>query len=135
MIGRLRKNKTLWPLYLCFALWINAVFFEGLFYWEGIQSNPATVFAFGLLSCYLLAIWINADSKRNSKMHRPSDYGFFVYYGLPVYLPYYLWRTRGTRGIGIFVICVLAVASLGSLIKLAIYHLELMHLLPVYNPA
>lgn len=51
--------------------------------------------AFGLLT----AMWIEADSRGNPKVYRTYEFGFLLYLIWPVYLPYYLVRTRGAAGL------------------------------------
>jgi hypothetical protein len=52
------------------------------------------------LSFYVLTVmWIEADSRSKLAIYRPYDFGFLIYLILPVYLPYYLVRTRGAKGL------------------------------------
>ena len=76
--------------------------FDGLFYPRGLPSTPATAALAGVLSPFLLVLWIEADRKDHPQVVRSFDYGFLVLIFLLPYLPYYLWRTRGAAGLFMF---------------------------------
>ena len=69
-----------------------------LYHRDGIGAERLTL-AWTLTFSLLVALWIEADSRRFTNVYRPYEYGFLVYLMWPVYLPYYLVRTRGARGI------------------------------------
>ena len=46
----------------------------------------------------LLAIWVRMD-RRRGKVSLPFEFDAFVFFGWPVVVPYYLYRTRGGRGV------------------------------------
>lgn len=50
----------------------------------------------------LVAMWIEADSRGHPEVYRPYDFGFLIYAMWPLYLPYYLMRTRGCWGLAWF---------------------------------
>jgi hypothetical protein len=52
----------------------------------------------GLIFPILLAWWVVNDSRDKPYIYKPFSFGFLVLYSLPVYLPYYLFRTRGAAG-------------------------------------
>ena len=47
---------------------------------------------------FLIAWWVKDDMSRK-RFYGPYDFPAFVYFGLPVVLPYYLIKTRGWKGI------------------------------------
>ncbi len=78
---------------------IDAVY-ESLYYLRGQPSGSAAGVV--MLSTILLTMWADADSKEHAdRIYRPYDFGFLVLLFLWLYLPYYLWRTRGGRGLAI----------------------------------
>lgn len=81
--------------------------YEAVFFWSG--EVPASAFSrcWSFLFSILLALWIDEDSRGRTQIYRPFDFPFLVYFISIFYAPYYLWRTRGTKG---------AVASLGLVI-------------------
>lgn len=89
------QNYYLWAfMLLCI---IDAVY-ESLYYLHGQPSGSAAGVV--MLSTILLTMWADADSKEQSgRIYRPYDFGFLVLLFLWLYLPYYLWRTRGGRGL------------------------------------
>ena len=46
----------------------------------------------------LLAVWVRMDRRRRN-MSLPFEFDAFVFFGWPVAVPYYLYRTRGKRGV------------------------------------
>lgn len=46
----------------------------------------------------LLAVWVRMDRRRRN-VSFPFEFDAFVFFGWPVALPYYLYRTRGKRGL------------------------------------
>jgi len=46
----------------------------------------------------LLAVWVRMDRRRRN-LSLPFEFDAFVFFGWPVALPYYLYRTRGRRGL------------------------------------
>ena len=54
------------------------------------------------------------DSKSYPAIYKPFEFGFLVYIIYPLYLPYYLWRTRRFVGL-LFFIAFVVLFCLGSL--------------------
>lgn len=81
---------------------------------------PASSTAAGVLSVFLLVLWLDADSKGRPQVVRCFDYGFLVVMFWLPYLPYYLWRTRGAAGLFMYA-GFLGVLSMGFLVQLLIY--------------
>jgi len=46
----------------------------------------------------LLSIWVRRD-RRHRNLSLPFEFDAFVFFGWPVVVPYYLYRTRGKRGL------------------------------------
>jgi hypothetical protein len=92
-------NRKKWLIISLISISTISALFEGLFYLRGLPSTPATATLAGVLSPFLLVLWIDADDKDHRQVGRPFDYGFLVLMFLVPYLPYYLWRTRGAAGL------------------------------------
>jgi hypothetical protein len=69
-----------------------------LYHRHGVEAERLSL-AWAIIFSLLVAMWIDADSRGNSKVYRPYDFGFLMYLVWPLYLPYYLIRTRGTWGV------------------------------------
>jgi hypothetical protein len=67
-----------------------------------------------------LAWWVSADSRNHPAIYRPFEFGWLVLYALPIYLPYYLVRTRGLAGVGLL-LGFIALYCLGTLMQLALW--------------
>lgn len=46
---------------------------------------------------FLLALWVRVD-RRSQNYDVPFEYDAFVFFAWPFVMPYYLYRTRGTKG-------------------------------------
>lgn len=91
-----------------------------LFYLGGDTSEEFER-VWGYIFPLLLAFWVEADSKGRPEVYRPSfDMGLFIYLIWIVYLPFYLLRTRGTRG-WLWIAGLLSLAFLGMILQWAIY--------------
>lgn len=59
----------------------------------------------------ILVLWAAEDSQRYPTIYRPFDWKFFAFIFWIPYMPYYLWKTRGMRGValafGLFFLAVL----------------------------
>ena len=72
------------------------------------------------VSVILVGMWVDADSRGRPNIYRPYEYGWLVYvYWIP-YIPYYLWRTRGAKGLLLFVV-LLAVLFSAEIVQWLIY--------------
>jgi len=88
-------------------------------YWFQTELPPITPSLVNLLYFFLLVFWIDIDSRGRPEIIRPFEYSFLVYIFLLPYLPYYLWRTRGSLGL-IMLIGFLVLPILGGLAQLGI---------------
>ena len=66
---------------------------------HGYATRPeTTAFLWSLEFQLLLAMWVRIDRRRR-KMTLPFEFDAFVFFGWPLVIPYYLYRTRGGRGL------------------------------------
>ena len=113
-------QRKKWLIVLLVGVSIISALFDGLFYLRGVLSPPDTATLASTLSVFLLALWIDVDSKDHPQIGRPFDFGFFLLIFWLPYLPYYLWRTRGPVGLFMFAGFV-GMLSMGLLVQLMIY--------------
>ena len=73
--------------------------YEALFYWYGAEPAGPVVILWPIAFVVLLVLWVDQDSKQHSEVYRPFEFGFLVFVFWIPYLPYYLVRTRGAKGI------------------------------------
>lgn len=93
--------------------------YDAIAYWHDAEPTSVVATAWPIAFMVLLALWIVEDSKAFPTIQRPFEYEFLVFMLALLYLPYYLWRTRGMYGLlwlGGFV----ALYSLGYLAQLVI---------------
>ena len=66
---------------------------------HGYATRPeATALLWSFEFQILLAIWVRMDRRRRN-VSLPFEFDAFVFFGWPVVVPYYLYRTRGWRGL------------------------------------
>jgi hypothetical protein len=112
------------PSALPWAAAVGSIFValhDAAFYWRDAEpaSNISTVWPYAFL--LLLVMCVDRDSRTQPAISRPSlDFGLLVFlYWIP-YLPYYMWRTRGVKGIAL----VLAFAVFGLLSELLMWGID-----------
>ena len=113
-------HRKKWLIALLISVSIISALFDGLFSIRGLSSPSATGDLAGILSVFLLALWIDIDSKDHQQVGRSFDFGFLVLIFWLPYLPYYLWRTRGPVGLLMFAGFV-GLWSMSFLVQLMIY--------------
>ena len=66
---------------------------------HGYSGSPeSTSSLWGFEFQTLLSIWVRLD-RRHRDLGLPFEFDAFVFFGWPVVVPYYLYRTRGKRGL------------------------------------
>jgi hypothetical protein len=65
---------------------------------HGYATPGASALLWPLEFQALLAIWVRIDRRRRN-VSLPFEFDAFVFFGWPVVVPYYLYRTRGSRGL------------------------------------
>ena len=84
------------------ALSLLTAVYGGLSSWYDVGASEPLLSLSTFISAILVAMWVDADSRGRSDVYRPYEHGWLVYvYWIP-YVPYYLWRTRGAKGILLF---------------------------------
>ena len=98
-------SKLLIPLFLLTA--ISAV---GLFLlaFRGRHASDSTLLLATLGFRLMVGYWVIVDA-RAQRYHPSFDFGAFLFFAWPLVLPYYLYRTRGARGL-LFGAAILALA-------------------------
>lgn len=99
------------PLICFFILSLAIAVHASLCYWRGEQDHRGVEMLLGAAQIICLVLWAKADSKQHQEVWRPFDYGLLVLLFWIPYLPYYLWRTRGAKGLAIFAGFVLLMCS------------------------
>lgn len=66
---------------------------------KGLEIRRGALSLWGLLFALLVAMWVEADSRGRDAVYRPFEFGWLIFVTGLLYLPYYLWRTRGAMGI------------------------------------
>lgn len=102
------------------ALALLAASYEAIAYWHGGEGSERLVGVVGFAYVLLLALWIEEDSKGRPQIYRPFEHGQLAFLLWIPYLPYYLWRTRGARGM-VMLCGFVALLLAGWLAQWAIY--------------
>lgn len=115
--------KPLSAVHVLIALTVVAACVAGLdtaLFMAGSEASRGTYSLWGLVFSLLVATWVDADSRGREVIYRPFEFGWLVFVTSLLYLPYYLWRTRGFMGIALLV-WFLVLYTLGFLLKLALW--------------
>jgi hypothetical protein len=94
--------------------------YEAVLYCLDRDVGPHFAAIWGVVFWFLLAMWIEADSRGRKNIYRPFELGYFAFLFVVPYTPYYLVRTRRLLGI-LWLVAVVALFYLGYLLKWAIY--------------
>ncbi len=88
-------SKSLVPLVA-----LTAVYAVGLsvFVVHGLNAPDATQLLWGFEFRLILALWVRADRLFRG-FSVPFEFDAFVFFAWPVVVPYYLYRSRGGRGL------------------------------------
>jgi len=70
---------------------------SGLLLARGKVSSHESQLAYNFVICVVFAYWLERDT-RQTRVMRVWDRAWFFAIGWPVVVPYYLVKTRGTRG-------------------------------------
>ncbi len=109
------------PILLCLiALSLFVAMVEAAAYWWGFLVADDALSLWGLVFPILLAWWVVTDSRDKPYIYKPFSFGFLVLYSLPVYLPYYLFRTRGAAG-ALSLVGFITLYLLGFLLQLGMW--------------
>ena len=76
--------------------------YAAVFYLHGAEPNSSVITLWEFAFLVLLVLWVEQDSKRRAEIYHPFEFGFLVLIFWIPYLPFYLFRTRGPKGIAIF---------------------------------
>jgi len=97
-----------------------AAVYEAILFWHGADGTENLLFLSQLIFVVLLVLWVDIDSKDHPNVYRPYEFGQLVLLWWLPYLPFYLWRTRRSFGLFMFVGFVF-LFFLGNLSQLVIY--------------
>lgn len=65
-------------------------------YEEDVPRTTELLWSFAF--SFVMAWWVHSD-RRIPGVGVPFEFDAFVFFGWPIAVPYYLWRTRGRRGV------------------------------------
>ena len=88
-------SKSLIPLVA-----LTAIFAVGLsvLVLHGLDGPETTQLLWRFEFSLILALWVRADRQVRG-FSVPFEFDAFVFFGWPIVVPYYLYRTRGGRGL------------------------------------
>lgn len=115
LLSRLSSTTVLFYIFVAIAQFAHAVYMAtGA--WE---PNPTFSFIYAMGFLWILASWLSADSrKRGIKL--VYDMGLVLYIVWPFFMPYYLIKTRGSKGL-LVILGFLAVCAAARFMGLAFY--------------
>ena len=113
-----------WYLWSFIGVNIACALHVGLQYWFTLDADLLTAKTDDYLCSLFLVLWIERDSTSYPKIVRPYEFAYLINMICIFYLPYYLWRTRGSLGLFIFV-GLLTVYLLPFIIPFTLYFIKL----------
>ncbi|MCC6609750.1 MAG: hypothetical protein IT515_08785 [Burkholderiales bacterium] len=112
-------RAKIWLLAALVAVSAVGAGYEVVFHLHHAAPRDAALYLCNFVFVILLALWIDADSRMHPEIYRPYEFGYLLLFLWLPYLPYYLWRTRGARGM-LLLAGFLALFFLGPLARLAL---------------
>lgn len=94
-MSALRLLLFLFILTAIYTIGLSILAFHG-----GPERAETTALLWTIEFQTLLAIWVRMDRRRRN-VSLPFEFDAFVFFGWPLALPYYLYRTRGRRGLAV----------------------------------
>lgn len=117
--GMERKKKILAGFLILGSILVGS--YELFLYTSGLANPGAVSLTWKIIFIVLLIIWLDLDSRPRPDIYRPFEFGFLILVFWPVYLPYYLVKTRKIKTM-IILPAILILLFLGDLLQL-IYRL------------
>jgi hypothetical protein len=100
---------------------VAVALYQAVIFYFGREISEEFERVWGYVFAGMLAFWVDEDSKNRTEIDRPSfDIGLFIYLAWVLYLPYYLLKTRGSKG-WLWILGLLVLAFLGALLQLVVY--------------
>jgi hypothetical protein len=101
------------PTVLLYLFLIVTQSAAGVYLARETQPPPAFTFLYPLGLLWVVGWWLRADSRARG-VGWVFDMGLFLYIAGPFYMPYYLLKTRGAKGL--LVMLAVAVVYVGALV-------------------
>ncbi|HEX7316167.1 MAG TPA: hypothetical protein VF297_19830 [Pyrinomonadaceae bacterium] len=86
------------PAALLYLFVITTQVVTGFYLAGGAQPPPAFTFLYPLALLWAVGWWLRDDSRKRG-VAWVFDMGLFLYIAWPVFMPYYLLKTRGAKGL------------------------------------
>jgi hypothetical protein len=74
-----------------------------------------------LVCLALIIAWVELDCRERGDVYRPFEFGFLLLLFWPLYLPYYLFRTRGGALAAFWLVSAIGLFYLGYALQWVIY--------------
>ena len=91
-------SRILSPAPLLYSFVVVTQFAYGVYLGAQLELPPAVLLLYWLGFLWAVGWWLRTDSRRRG-VASVYDMGFFLYIAWPLIMPYYLVKTRGTRGL------------------------------------
>lgn len=97
--------------------------YEVVLYLNEYELSAALQFIWTIVFIILVVLWVNEDSKSYQGVYRPFDFGYLVFLFYFLYVPYYLFKTRGALGLA-YLTVLFILFKIGWLLSWTIYWLN-----------
>ena len=109
-----REKKILAGFLVLMSVLVGS--YECFLYISGLENPGAVTETWKILFVIPLIIWVDLDSRLRPDIYRPFEFGFLIFTFWPVYIPYYLVKTRKIKAI-IILPGLLALLFLGDILR------------------
>jgi hypothetical protein len=91
-------SQLLSPTMLLYSFIVFTQIGFGLYYGRQIEPPAAYTLLYAIAVIWIVGWWLRSDSRKRG-IPLVYDMGFFLYVAWPFIMPYYLFKSRGVKGL------------------------------------
>ncbi len=107
------------PTFLLYLFVVVTQLISGFYLAHSVEPPPAYTFLYSLGFLWLIGWWVKSDSRKYG-IAWVMDMGLFLYIAWVFFMPYYLVKTRGVKGL-LYLLAFIAVYLTALVIGAALY--------------
>jgi hypothetical protein len=91
------RSRTVLFVYVVLSVAVGV--YEAVLFKFGRESGLAFEVTWSVVALMLVIFWVELDCREHKEIYRPFEFGFLLLIFWLLYLPYYLFRTRGASAV------------------------------------